>query len=474
MYVYSIFYTKCIITQEDCFPKIEVHILNTEVSILKNRMSNLNEDIIALILNEIGKALRITDEVIQNQYAFMSASSEIHTLSAKWRKQYWSLGNIQLKPYQITFGKCIECGEMVFVHEDKELNMLLLALNGCETFSKAILIKHGDETKWSRLLREIGLNSDDGAYFRADIRTPIGLYDSPTLNLRVNFQDKLAYDGSEEDSKAQPLQGKLPPGHIHFIYECNSVCCGNKSREDMLDTIISEYIYGEDVDHINFIDCYDDANNRTIARDLWIKPTIVSTAIYDFETDLFDAIVNMMETKHELAIINAPEILTERLMIAYDVIVDSSTYECDPDRICPTNKTIYVYSGVFNVDIGIDNVVNFSIYTPFIKNSQWKRTVNLTNYYYNFDVAIKEYEYLYHVNLSKYSISLRNGYKMANLLGLEFFKLSDADKLILSIDIGYVQQSVFVREYYQKHKKDSALSEAQIKALTYLPVNNAF
>jgi hypothetical protein len=462
MYVYSIFYTKCIITQEDCFPKIEVYILNTEVSILKNRMANLNEDIIALILNEIGNTQHLTDALIQNQYAFMSASSEIHTLSAKWRKQYWSLGNIQLKPYQLTFGNCIECGEMVFVHEDKELNMLLLALSRCEEFSKAILIKHGDETKWSRLLREIGLNSDDGEYFSADIRTPIGLYDSPTLNLRVNFQDKLAYDGSEEDS------------HIHFIYECNSVCCGNKSREDMLDTIISEYIYGEEDCHINFIDCYDDANNRTIARDLWIKPTIVFTAIYDFETDLFDAIVSMMETKHELAIIDAPEILTERLMIAYDVIIDNDVYECDSDRILPINKTIYVYYNAFNINIGIDNVVNFSIYTPFIKNSQWKRTVNLTNYYYNFDVAIKKYEYLYHVNPCKHTISLINGYKMANLLRLEFFKLSDADKLILSIDIGYVQQSVFVREYYQKHKKDSALSEAQIKALTYLPVNNVF
>jgi hypothetical protein len=420
-------------------------------------MANLNEDIITLILNEIGNTQRLTDEVIQNQYAFMSASREIHTLSAKWRKQYWSLGNIQLKPYQLTFGDCIECGEIVFVHENKELNMLLLALSACEQFSKAILIKRGDEIKWSRLLSEIGLNSDDGIYFSADIHMPIGFNDSPTFNLRVDFQDKLIYDGTEEDS------------HIHFVYECNSVCCGNESQEDMLDTIISEYIFGEDDYHIIFIDCYDDANTRTIARDLWIKPTIVETKVYDFETNLFDAISSMMETKHELAIIDAPKPLTERLIIAYDVIVDSDVYECDSDRIRPTNKTIYIYSGAFNTDIGIDNIVDFSAFTAVIKNSRWKRIVNLTKYYYNFDAAIKRYMYLYPVNFPKHSISLKIGYKMANLIGLEFFKLSDVDKLILSIDIGTVRQSVFVQEYYQKNKKHSALSEAQIKALTYLP-----
>lgn len=62
-------------------------------------MYKLNEDITTLILNEIGNTERLTDETIQNQYAFMSASREIYELTAGWRKQHWSLGNIQLKPY---------------------------------------------------------------------------------------------------------------------------------------------------------------------------------------------------------------------------------------------------------------------------------------------------------------------------------------------------------------------------------------
>jgi hypothetical protein len=176
-----------------------------------------------------------------------------------------------------------------------------------------------------------------------------------------------------------------------------------------------------------------------------------------------------MENLHELVVVGASNELANRIRGEYDLaIYNNDGYERDPDRIKPHKKTVYLYDEDNDRDdIGIDNIVVLNRSNLWIKNSAWLRTVHIYDYRCDLD---KELKGLHLKSISNGStVRAYYGYRMAHMLGLNFFELSCNDQSILSTEINNKNDAYYTLTFWQ-NTKNSSINEEQIKLLTYLPI----
>jgi hypothetical protein len=382
---------------------------------------------------------------VQTTYALMSASKAIYEMSAEWRAKRWSLGNIQLKPYQLSFVDELEDPARIFVHEDKELNMLLFAVRMTDNDSQTILIKPGDELKWKTLLREIGFTSDDDVVFTGNIYRP---FHSKKEFIDCVFDDEYSLDAD-----------------IVFSYECSG--CSVKKH---CSYPISEHDLS--CNHVYFTDNPDDrlkSEFRTVKRDEWCEPTVISHKVYDIDGDVRKFIASKMETLNvALLLCASPELIWD-LRTEYNVVEVSEVDKCDSDKALLKNKTIYTAYPSNMCDMTVDNIIVLNSLNYQVKNGK-PRTVNVFHYLYDLGFSLNSLGNLSqnrHKCINKY-----DGYRIANLLGLNFFEISLHDKVILSTSIKNRKEGDYLYQSWLKVREESSLTVEQVKSLTYLPVEH--
>jgi hypothetical protein len=374
----------------------------------------------------------------------MSASKAIYEMSAEFRAKRWSLGNIQLKPYQLRFVDELEDPARIFVHEDKELNMLLFAVKMADD-SQTILIKPGDELKWKTLLRKIGFTSDDDIIFTGNIYRPF-------YSKKVSME--CIFDSDESSSDYYD---------IAFSYECFGCSVGKHFEYP-----ISEYDLSPN--HVYFTDNPNDrlsAEFRTIKRDEWCEPNVISHKIYDIDGDARKFIVSKMEALDEVLLLCAsPELILD-LKAEYNVVEVNEADKCNSDKALLKNKTIYIAYSSNMYDITMNNIIVFNSLNYHVKNGK-PRTVNIFYYLHDLYSSLNS---LGKLSLRRdTSINTLDGYRIANLLGLNFFEISLHDKIILSTSIKNRKEGERIYDKWLEVREESSLTEKQVKELTYLPI----
>lgn len=380
---------------------------------------------------------------VQTTYALMSASKAIYEMSAEWRAKRWSLGNIQLKPYQLSFVDELEDPARIFVHEDKELNMFLFAVRMTDNGSHTILINPGDELKWKTLLRAIGFTSDDDIVFTGKIYKPFYL---KKVSLECIFDSKHSYTSD-----------------IVFSYECYG--CSAKKHNYYP---ICEYDLSSN--HVYFTDNPTERLNsefRTVRRDEWCEPTVISHKVYDIDGDARKFIASKMETINDALLLCASPELIWDLRTEYNVVEVSEADKCDSDKALLKNKTIYIAYSSNMYDMVVDNIIVLNSLNYHVKNGK-PRTVNVFHYLYNLGFSLNS---LGNLSQNRHNcINKYDGYRISNLLGLNFFEISLHDKVILSTSIKNRKEGDYLYQSWLKVREESSLTVEQVKALTYLPV----
>lgn len=381
----------------------------------------LNKDILMYLLSFI--------ESPYDAHSLMSASSSTRSMTEEWRKREWMLGNLMLKPYQVSLAAKFGIAKIVCDPVELEISMLAMAVR-----ERGVVLSIDNLEYWRQLCQRICIL--DVVEFVAE----------PDKWIVEHTEDRV-FNGFSSDSSSEEIDEEDQ-------YRMNETLIIDEKKVYITDKFVSD---GKVITNIPkraerlrycngcrivLFNPYEYKSNIIINKRKDNRLTIIRHECADKydKKKLRDLIDHILSETNELYIISDGNRLT--LNSKYH-LVDASKLK--KTRVPPKNndilfdhKTIYIHENTkYPLFIPCDNVIVIDYDNVNIEESEYARTINVFYYKLDFSYDLNKLEKEARELFSKSGIQhgrnrdLIHTYHIFCMIGLDMFQVSLRDIAIL-------------------------------------------